>query len=124
MRRSRGTAATIAMLATLLSAACSSKAAAERTCRQSGGAEVCLVEADPAFKLEGTGFRPRSEVLVAVDDDERAMVLTADDGGSVPEEGGSSGVLPGPTVQHLTVTGRSVTGADVRIEFEIPAVSQ
>lgn len=124
MRISPRTAATVAMLATILSGACGSKAAAQRTCRQSAGAEVCLVEADTAYKLEGSGLRPRSELLVAMDGDERAMSLTADGGGSVPDEAGVAGFLPGPTAQHVTVTGRSVTGTEVRFEFEIPAVSR
>lgn len=112
------------MLAALISGACGSEAAAERTCRQSGGAEVCLVEAGTAYELEGRGLRPRSELLVAIDGDDRAISLTADSGGSVPDESGVAGLLPGPTAQHVTVTGRSATGTEVRFEFEIPAVSR
>ena len=112
------------MLAVLVSAACGSTAAGERTCRQEGGAEVCLVEGETAYRLEGTGLRARSELLVAVDEEERPMVLTADEAGSVPGESGAAGVLPGRTAQRLMVTGRSATGVDVRFEFEIPAVSR
>lgn len=111
------------MLAALVAGACGSTSAAERTCRQEEGAEVCLVEADTTYRLEGRGLRARSELLVAVDDEQRPMVLTADEAGTVPGDGAASGVLAGPTVQHLTVTGRSATGADVRFEFEIPAVA-
>lgn len=123
MREYRGTVVGISMLAALASAACGSTPAAERTCRQAGGAELCLVEAETAYRLEGTGLRARSELLVAMDDEERPMVLMADEAGKVPGESGASGVLPGPTAQHMTVTGRSATGVDVRFEFEIPAVS-
>lgn len=114
----------ISVLAALVSAACGSTTATERTCRQEGGAEVCLVEAEMAYRLEGTGLRARSELLVAVDDEQRPMVLRADETGNVPGEGGASGVLPGPTAQRMTVTGRSAAGVDVRFEFEIPAISR
>lgn len=119
----RGMAVGVSTLAALVSAACGSTTAAERTCRQESGAEVCLVEADAAYRLEGTGLRARSELLVAVDEG-RAMVFTADEAGGVPGESAASGVLRGPTVQHMTVTGRSAAGVDVRFEFEIPAVSR
>lgn len=120
----RGTVAAAGMAAVLLAGACAAASGAARTCQHGGGAEACLVENGKAYRLEVTGLRARSELVVAFAGEERSMVLTADDRGRVPDASGASGFLPGPSPQQVTLTGRLRAGAEVGFELEVPAVAR
>ncbi len=65
-----------------------------QSCRQSGGAELCLVDDGPAYKLTGKGFQSGSEVRMSVENDVRPAELAPQE--IPPVRAGDDGVLPGP----------------------------
>lgn len=100
-----------------------------RMCRQSGEAELCLVEDGQAFETTGDGFQPGSDVHIDVDDGAPRPVgagpgelsgLRADQDGTFPGPGGAVGLLRGPDPQRVTVTGTDASGGEVRFDFTVP----
>jgi hypothetical protein len=110
----------------ILVAGCGSTKA--RTCRQSGGAEFCLIESGQAYRAEGEGFAPGSTVTITVEDSGNSPsgepTFQADEDGKVPARGARAGVLLGPSPQRVTVAGTARTGDQVSFEFTVPAAGR
>ncbi|MGI8686847.1 MAG: hypothetical protein ACR2MO_17450 [Acidimicrobiales bacterium] len=120
MRRGRGICIAAAVSVVLVGVGCSSSSS-QSICRRSNGAELCLRGDGKAYKLEGSGFRARSELAVILDGNEdRPMVLPIDDGGKT-SRAGVVGVLAGPVEQRVTVSGMSTGGLGTTFDFVVPA---
>lgn len=91
-----------------------------RSCRQSGVAQVCLVADGPAYDLEGSGFRPGSEITVAGEGG-TPLVVQVDATGHVPESGAKIGILADEDPQRFVLTGTAADGAGVSVELPVPA---
>jgi len=99
-----------------------------RSCRQSSGVELCLIDDGPAHKLTGKGFQAESEVRVSVEDDagptepvaQGMPPVRADAHGAFPA-GGVLSVVEGPVPQRVTARGTASDGSAVEIRFTIPA---
>lgn len=84
-----------------------------RSCRKSGGAELCLVKEGPSYKLTGQGFQGSSELRVSTQDDVQPPQAAPQDmppvrvgaDGAFPGPGGQFTVLRGPVPQRLVVGG-------------------
>ena len=94
-----------------------------RTCHQAGTVEVCLVGDGPYYEIEGTGFRPGSDVAVTdliVTGNQQPMVVPAGDTGEFPGAGVLH-ILEGDEPQRFLVSGTASGGAPVSVELAVPA---
>lgn len=94
----------------------------DAVCRQASGAEVCLIPRGHAYRVEGTGFAPASDVQI-VWAAEPALMLRTDGQGRFPQGGGVAGFLPGEQPTVGIVTGTSKSGEPVRLEVTACGVS-
>lgn len=95
-----------------------------RTCHQAGTVEVCLVGDGPNYEIEGTGFRPGSDVTVAdvtvTGNGQQPMVVRAGDTGELPDAG-VLGILEGDEPQRFALDGTASDGAPASVELAVPA---
>ena len=90
-----------------------------RTCHQAGTVEVCLVGDGPDYEIEGTGFRPGSDVTVT-GNGQQPMVVRAGDTGELPGAG-VLGILEGDEPQRFVLSGTAPDGAPASVELAVPA---
>lgn len=97
----------------------SARSSEEPSCRQSGAAQVCLVAEGAAYELDGSGFRPGSQ-LILTGDGGRPLVVRVDASGRLAGDGTQFGILGDRHPQRFLLTGTGADGAPVAMEVAVP----
>lgn len=105
----------------LLVAGCGgSNEKASRICRVSGTAEICLVSGPSNYKVEGSGFQPRSEATLTLGGAGQPLVVHMDGAGRVQQQGSTVGILGGPDSQQVVINGTTSGGSPAAFELTVP----